>query len=503
MTNIILCGGSGTRLWPLSRTLMPKQFVKLFTKETSQGRFEGESLFQKTVERNQKACTSQFIVSNAEQYFLAVDQIEEHNQDNSKLNIAPSGNALGVQNSTFLLEPVGRNTAPAIALACLALDPEEIVLVTPSDHLIKDEKAYLQAVDHAKALAQENNLVTFGITPQYPETGFGYIQAEPENDECSILNVECFKEKPNLELAKQYLEENSKLSIQNSPLKWYWNSGMFCFKAGIFLEELQKYAPEIYNTCVSAFKDLKIQNSTLRIQHSQMEAIPSESIDYAVMEKSAKAKVVPSDIDWSDLGSFDALYEELPQDSKGNASTSSEDKIIAQDSSNNLILSEKLVATIDVNDLLIIDTADALLISKKGNSQKVKEVVKTLKERNSELPNIHVTAHRPWGTYTILDESDGYKVKRIVVNPGKRLSLQKHHHRSEHWIVVSGTAVVTRGTEEYAVNANESTYIPMGEVHRLENIGKIPLVMIEAQVGEYVGEDDIVRLSDDYQRAEQ
>jgi mannose-1-phosphate guanylyltransferase len=232
-----------------------------------------------------------------------------------------------------------------------------------------------------------------------------------------------------------------------------------------------------------------------------MEAIPSESIDYAVMEKSNKVKVVPSNIDWSDLGSFDALYEELPHDVDGNASQSIQhSKLIIQNSENNLIISDKQVAAIDIEDLIIIDTADALLVSKKGSSQKVKEVVKLLREQNSELPNIHVTAHRPWGTYTILDESEGYKVKRIVVKPGKRLSLQKHHHRSEHWIVVSGTAVVTRGTSTFTVNANESTYIPIGEIHRLENIGKIPLVMIEAQVGEYVGEDDIVRLEDDFQR---
>jgi len=482
MTNIILCGGSGTRLWPLSRTLMPKQFVKLFTKETSQGRFEGESLFQKTVERNQKVCDSQFIVSNAEQYFLAVDQIEEHNNDHSKFKI---------QNSKFLLEPVGRNTAPAIALACLALDPEEIVLVTPSDHLIKNGKAYLQAVDHAKALAQENNLVTFGITPQYPETGFGYIQAEPENGESGMMNVKLFHEKPDRETAEKYLKSNSTFNTQHSTL-FLWNSGMFCFKAGVFLEELKRYSPEIYEASKKAFENRKIQHSTLRIQHSQMEAIPSESIDYAVMEKSDKVKVIPSDIDWSDLGSFESLDEEID----------SSDSVININASNNLILSSKQVAAIDVEDLIIIDTADALLISKKGSSQKVKEVVKQLKEQNSELSNIHVTAHRPWGTYTILDESNGYKVKRIIVKPGKRLSLQKHYHRSEHWIVVSGTAVVTRGTEEYAVNANESTYIPMGEVHRLENVGKIPLVMIEAQVGEYVGEDDIVRIDDDFKRLE-
>ncbi|AKF24369.1 mannose-6-phosphate isomerase [Sulfurovum lithotrophicum] len=466
MTNIILCGGSGTRLWPLSRTLMPKQFVKLF---------EEESLFQKTVERNQKACDSQFIVSNTEQYFLAVDQIEEHNDDHSKLNI---------QHLTFLLEPVGRNTAPAIALACLALDPEETVLVTPSDHLIKDEVAYLEAVERAKALAVQGSLVTFGITPQYPETGFGYIEAEGED-------VRSFREKPDAQTAQSYLDAGN----------YYWNSGMFCFKAGTFLDELQSYAPEIFEASVKAYGQAK-KDDMIRISHEDMMAIPEDSIDYAVMEQSSRVKVVPSDIAWSDLGSFDALYEELPQDSNGNASSSLNSEIITQQASNNLILSEKLVAAIDVDDLLIVDTADALLVSQKGSSQKVKEVVKKLKERNSELPNIHVTAHRPWGTYTILDESNGYKVKRIVVKPGKRLSLQKHFHRSEHWIVVSGTATVTRGNKEYLVRANESTYIPMGEIHRLENVGKIDLVMIEAQVGEYVGEDDIVRLADDFKRME-
>ncbi len=458
MTNIILCGGSGTRLWPISRTLMPKQFVRLF---------DDRSLFQMTVERNAPLCNRQFIVSNQEQYFLAVDQLEE----------------LGNNEAKYLLEPVGRNTAPAIALACMALDPEEIVLVTPSDHLIKNEAAYQEAVQRAKRLAQENHLVTFGITPSYPETGFGYIEADGED-------VKSFKEKPDLETAKSYLEQGN----------YYWNSGMFCFKAGIFLEELQKHAPEIYETCVLAFENRKIQNSTLRIQYSQMESIPSESIDYAVMEKSDRVKVVPSDIDWSDLGSFDALAEELPKDKNGNTKNAHHINI---DSKNNLIMTYgKKIATIDIDDLIIIDTADALLISKKGSSQKVKQVVEKLKEKNSELTNIHTLAHRPWGTYEVLLDHDQYKIKRIIVKPGKRLSLQKHFHRNEHWIVVSGTATVTVGDKVKLIRPNESTYIKMGEVHRLENQGKIPVVLIEAQVGEYTGEDDIVRIEDDFARNE-
>ena len=277
---------------------------------------------------------------------------------------------------------------------------------------------------------------------------------------------------------------------------------MFCFKAGLFLEELNRYAPDIYATSHTAYTEAKY-DEMIRIHHKDMMAIPEESIDYAVMEKSDRVKVIPSSIGWSDLGSFDALYEALPKDKDHNALKFTDSTMpMIQNAKNNLIISEKQVALIDVDDLLIVDTADALLISKKGKSQKVKEVVNQLKARHSELPNIHVTAHRPWGTYTILDESKGYKVKRIVVKPGKRLSLQKHHHRSEHWIVVSGTALVTRGEKTYTINANESTYIPIGEVHRLENVGKIPLIMIEAQVGEYVGEDDIVRLEDDFKRME-
>ncbi|MDA3946195.1 MAG: mannose-1-phosphate guanylyltransferase/mannose-6-phosphate isomerase [Helicobacteraceae bacterium] len=483
MTNIILCGGNGTRLWPLSRTLMPKQFVKLF---------DGESLFQKTVARNQKSCDAQFIVSNAEQYFLAVDQIEEMALTNYKAD--------------YLLEPAGRNTAPAIALACFALAEDEIVLVTPSDHLIKDEEAYFEVVSKAKELAASDNLVTFGITPNYPETGFGYIEAIPSvvlGDESGVmsagLDVKSFKEKPERAVAEGYLAKNTKLKTQNSKLQYYWNSGMFCFRAGLFLEELKKHSPAIYEASLSAYNNAKI-DEMIRVSHAYMTAIPEDSIDYAVMEKSDRVKVVPSDIDWSDLGSFDALYEELPQDGSGNALSTKHFEAIIEGSNNNLIVSEKLVAAIDVDDLIIIDTADALLVTRKGSSQKVKEVVKMLKERNSELPNIHVTAHRPWGTYTILDEAESCKVKRIVVKPGKRLSLQKHHHRSEHWIIVSGTATVTRGTDEFLVRPNESTYIPMGELHRLENVGKIPLVMIEAQVGEYVGEDDIVRIEDDFKR---
>jgi len=454
MTNIILCGGNGTRLWPISRTLMPKQFVKLF---------EDKSLFQLTVERNSKVCREQFIVSNTEQYFLALDQLEELNKTNNR----------------YLLEPVGRNTAPAIALACMALDKEEIVLVTPSDHLIKDEEEYTKVLQTAQELAKKDNLVTFGITPSFAETGFGYIEANKQD-------VKAFHEKPNKETAQSYVEAGN----------YYWNSGMFMFKAGVFLEELEKYSPEIYSSCKKALQNTTVTELT-RIKHEDMAIIPEDSIDYAVMEKSDRVKVVASDIDWSDVGSFDALYEELPKDKNGNTQNS---KHISIDSKNNLILGkDKYVATIDVEDLIIVDTGDALLVSRKGSSQKVKQIVSQIK-KTTQLHNIHLTGYRPWGEYTVLEDTPGYKIKRIEVKPGKRLSLQKHYHRNEHWIVVSGTATVTVGTQTKLIRPNESTYIKMGEVHRLANNGKIPVILIEAQVGEYTGEDDIIRLDDDFKR---
>tara|TARA_R110002050_G_scaffold236179_3_gene372080 strand:- start:2587 stop:4011 length:1425 start_codon:yes stop_codon:yes gene_type:complete len=473
MTNLILCGGSGTRLWPISRTLMPKQFVKLFNDTPEHNLLKDnlprKSLFQLTVERNSKVCDKSFIVSNTEQYFLALDQLEE----NSKFKI---------QNSKFLLEPIGRNTAPAIALACMALDKEEIVLVTPSDHLIKNEIEYKKVINQAKEFATDNKLVTFGITPTFAETGYGYIESENKYD------VKAFHEKPDQNIATQYLKAGN----------YYWNSGMFMFKAGVFLDELKKYSPKIYETCKIAFDNKKDQNSTLRIQYSYMEAISSDSIDYAVMEKSNLVKVIPSDISWSDVGSFDSLYDELPKDENNN--TINENHICI-DSNNNLIYgNDRKIATVDMEDCIIVDTGDAILISKKGSSQKVKQVVQKLKEQKSELHNVHLTGHRPWGTYTILEDSPGYKIKRIEVKSGCRLSLQKHFHRNEHWIVVSGCATVTIEDKTFILNPNESTYIKAGQLHRLENQGKLPLVIIEAQVGEYTGEDDIVRIDDDFKR---
>jgi mannose-1-phosphate guanylyltransferase len=455
MTNIILCGGNGTRLWPISRTLMPKQFVKLFS---------NKSLFQLTVDRNSKVCDSSYIVSNTEQYFLALDQLEE----------------LGKVKNKYLLEPIGRNTAPAIALACMNLDYDEIVLVTPSDHLIKNEIEYEKVLEKAKEFVNDNKLVTFGITPTFAETGFGYIESK------NTFDVKAFHEKPDFKTATSYLEAGN----------YYWNSGMFMFKAGVFLEELQKYSPEIFDTSKQALQNAT-KDEIIRIKHDDMFNIPEDSIDYAVMEKSNIVKVIPSNINWSDVGSFDALYDELPKDENGNTINPNH---IGIDSKNNLVYgNDRVIATVDMEDCIIVDTGDAILISKKGSSQKVKQVVNEIR-KTTQLHNIHLTGHRPWGTYTVLEESAGYKIKRIEVKPGCRLSLQKHFHRNEHWIVVSGTATVTVGDETRLVRPNESTYIKMGEIHRLENQGKIPVVLIEAQVGEYTGEDDIVRISDDFKR---
>ncbi|NLG39783.1 MAG: mannose-1-phosphate guanylyltransferase/mannose-6-phosphate isomerase [Fibrobacter sp.] len=457
MVNLILCGGSGTRLWPISRTLMPKQFARLFN---------GTSLFQKTVETNSKLCSSQFIVSNADQYFLAKDQI----------------GASYLKATKFLLEPIGRNTAPAIALACLNLDPNAIVLVTPSDHVIKNTDAYMKVLERARTLASEGFLVTFGIKPTSPETGYGYIESKGED-------VIRFVEKPNAEQAQKYLEAGNFL----------WNSGIFCFKASTFLDELQKYSPDILKASKAANNNASVEDSLYRIHIEDMALIPANSIDYAVMEKSKLVKVVPSDIDWSDLGSFDSLYHEYTHDENGN---NINPKHLSVNSKNSLVIgSQRLISTIDLDEMLIVDTPDALLVAPLKSSQKVKNVVDQLKKLNSDLPKVPQTVNRPWGTYSVLESSDRYKMKRIEVKPGERLSLQKHLHRSEHWVVVSGTATVTVGEKVFLVRPNESTYIPAGEVHRLQNEGRLPLVIVEVQVGEYTGEDDIFRVEDDYKRS--
>ena len=459
MINLILCGGSGTRLWPISRSLMPKQFARLF---------DGASLFQRTVKTNSRICSAQYIVSNAEQYFLAKDQLEEVHANDVR----------------FLLEPVGRNTAPAIALACLGLNPDDIVLVSPSDHVIRKTDAYEECLRKAEIFAEKGFMVTFGITPTGPETGYGYIESDGED-------VKRFVEKPNLETAKKYVESG----------KFFWNSGIFCFKVSTFLDELATYSPDILTAAKIAFANAKKENkdALVRVDHEDMMNIPSNSIDYAVMEKSSKVKVVPSDIGWSDLGAFDSLYGEYDHDENGNNVNA---KHLGIGSKNSLVLGgQRQICTIDLDNMLIVDTPDALLVAPLASSQKVKKVVDELKARGSDLPTVPQTVNRPWGTYSVLESTDRYKMKRIVVRPGERLSLQKHLHRSEHWVVVSGTATVTVGDKVFYVRPNESTYIPSGTPHRLQNEGKLPLVIVEVQVGEYTGEDDIIRMQDDYKRS--
>lgn len=461
MINLVLSGGSGTRLWPISREQFPKQFAPLFT---------GMSLFQKTVQRNQALCQKTLVVCNESHYFVARDQL--HDLSNNSLNIQ------------FLLEPCARNTAPAIALACLTLAEDELVLVTPSDHLIENGVAYEAAVKSAKLLAQQNQLVTFGVPPHSPDTGFGYLQTDGD----TVLS---FKEKPCKASAEAYLKQGNYL----------WNSGLFCFKAGLFLEELQQHAPDIYQACLQAFSEMNATKSNplekrdyLRVPLSAMQAIPAESIDYAVMEKSRRVKVISTDMKWQDLGSFEALSAEFKTDKHKNTLN---DNNILIDAHNNFIFNDqRLISLIDVDDLMVIDTADALLIARKGAGQKIRKVVETLKQRNSELPNSHQTVHRPWGTYTVLESAEHYKIKRLVVHAGKSLSLQSHQHRSEHWIVISGTATVTIGEQILSVFPNQSTYIPIGEKHRLANQTTAPLTLIEAQVGETISESDIQRFSE-------
>ncbi len=456
MNLVVLCGGNGTRLWPVSRSLFPKQFVK-FTDE--------ESLFQKTLARNSGLGQSFTVVINQEQYFLGLDQLEE----------------LGLENEArFVLEPVGRNTAPAIALAAFWSAPDEILMVVPSDHIIENLVSYNQAVETAVAFARENKLVTFGIRPGYAETGFGYLEVDGNT-------VKSFREKPDLETAKGYVFSGNYL----------WNSGMFCFKAGVFLEELKKHSPDIFDECLRTYQNSS-RDKLLKPRAADMKAIRSESIDYAVMEKSSELRVVPLDVGWNDLGSFDALDGILPKDENGN--TRSQGAVHLNSKNNFVLTSNRLVSTIDVEDLIVIDTNDALLVTKKGSSQKVKDLVQEVNKTREALTTLHSEVHRPWGTYTVLEDTAGYKVKKINVRPGARLSLQYHHHRSEHWIVVSGTATVTIGERTFELKQNESTYIPKEVKHRLENLGTTDLVIIEAQIGEYLKEDDIVRVQDDYLR---
>lgn len=485
---VILSGGSGTRLWPLSRELYPKQFLALITDKT---------LFQETVQRLEGlqddeagdiAQLPPMVICNEEHRFLVAEQLRQINSGNGGI----------------LLEPFGRNTAPALTLAALhatRTGQDPLLLVMPADHVIQGTTDFHRAVHTAARLAEQDYLVTFGIVPTAPETGYGYIQqGEPVSEttpHASPLTphlIASFAEKPDAATAQRYIESGDYL----------WNSGMFVMKASAWLKAIRQYRPDIAEACERSYTDGSQDADFYRMDKAAFEACPSDSIDYAVMEKlgtqggSAQGALVPLDAGWSDVGAWSALWEVREKDSDGNALHGDVSTLNAR---NNLIHAHsRLVTAIGVEDLAIIETGDAVLISRRDQVQDVKNIVASLKADERQEHLNHRCVHRPWGTYETIDLGQRYQVKRITVNPGASLSLQMHHHRAEHWIVVTGTARVTRGEDVYLVSENESTFIPLGTKHRLENPGKFPLEMIEVQSGSYLGEDDIVRFEDIYNR---
>ena len=465
---IIMAGGSGTRLWPLSRSLYPKQFLSLINEN---------SLLQETLKRlDGLNCLPPVIVSNNEHRFIVAEQLRQ----------------FGVDDFQIILEPVGRNTAPAVALAALKaleLHGDHHMLVLAADHAIQDIEAFHAAVLAAEQESVDNKLVTFGIVPTKPETGYGYIK-KGEQVKNSVFKVNSFVEKPDLETAKNYLEQKCYL----------WNSGMFMFKASVYLDELKKFRPDILAACKESLSSASTDLDFIRLNSDVFAECPDESIDYAVMEKTQDCVVIPLDADWSDIGSWTSLWEISEKDEHENVSHGD---VINYNSRNNYIYSEgSLISTVGVNNLIIVQTKDALLVAQQDNVQDIKKIVEILKKQKRSEHISHREVYRPWGRYDSVERGDRYQVKRITVKPGECLSTQMHHHRAEHWVVVAGTAKVTCGERTYFVTENESTFIPIGTVHTLENPGKIPLEVIEIQSGVYLGDDDIVRLSDKYGRVE-
>jgi mannose-1-phosphate guanylyltransferase/mannose-6-phosphate isomerase len=469
---VLLSGGSGTRLWPLSREAYPKQFLPLAGDDT---------MLQATWRRVAALSdAAPLVVANEEHRFLVAEQLR----------------LIGAPQARIVLEPVGRNTAPAIAVAALIAradpqheDGDPLLLVLPSDHVVRDADAFRAAVRAAAPAAEQGALVTFGILPKAPETGFGYIQAAAGDGVRKVLR---FVEKPDLATARAYLEEGG----------YYWNSGMFLFRASRYLEELAKYRPDILAAARAACEHLDPDDPThdsvfLRLDRDAFAAAPSESIDYAVMENTDAAMVLAVDIGWNDVGSWSALWEVSEQDGDGNAHHGD---VIAIDTRNSYAYARRLVALVGVDDLIVVETDDAVLVAAKDKVQEVKQVVARLKAEQRSQAALHREVHRPWGSYDSVDVGDGFQVKRIKVKPGAALSLQSHNRRAEHWIVVRGTARVTRNNDVFELFANQSTYIPIGAKHRLENPGAEMLELIEVQSGDYLGEDDIVRYEDVYGR---
>ena len=466
---VILSGGAGSRLWPISREALPKPFIRLP---------DGETLLLKTMRRAAAVAEEAGVltVTNREYFFLTRDQYD---------GLGKKAPAL-----EFLLEPVGRNTAPAICAAALhalrAHGADAVLLVLPADHLIRDEAGFREAVAEAKRLAGEGWLVTFGIAPTRPETGFGYIEAG-EALSGSAFAVKRFVEKPALEAAKGFLAEGT----------YSWNSGMFCARADAIVAAMRSHAGALLAAVEGALEAEDAVKTPRVLAEAHFARAPDVSFDYAVMEKAQKRAVVRGTFDWSDVGSWAALAELTPADAEGNRVAG---EAVLVDAGDCFIQSDRVVAAVGVQHLLIVDTADALLVAERGRAQDVKAVVERLKLASHESVRLHRTVHRPWGTYTVLEEGPRFKIKRIVVKPGAALSLQMHHHRSEHWVVVAGMAKVVCGEEEKFLRPDESTYIRAGTAHRLSNPGSIDCVMIEVQAGDYVGEDDIVRMEDKYGR---
>jgi mannose-1-phosphate guanylyltransferase/mannose-6-phosphate isomerase len=467
---VILSGGSGTRLWPMSRTLYPKQLLRLLG---------GDSLLQQTVRRvsARDRYARPLLVANEEHRFIIAEQLRE----------------IGAEPRAVLLEPIGRNTAPAACVAALALvetDPDPLMLVMPSDHIIAEEAAFAAAIDNAAAAARRGSLVSFGITPERPETGYGYILRGAAFDGVSgVFRIAQFVEKPGPDQAQAYLASGEHL----------WNGGIFLFPARLFLDELERLRPDIVAACRGAVAEAKHDADFIRLGKEAFTACPTDSIDYAVMEHTHHAAVVPVTMGWNDVGSWDALWEISAKDSAGNSIAGN---VVAEDTRNCYFRSEAgLLAAIGVKDLVVVVTGDAVMLAPRDRTQEVRQLVARLVDERREEAEALPTVHRPWGTYKSLHNGHRVQVKHIMVKPGGQLSLQMHHHRAEHWIVVHGTAKIRRGEEEMILTEDQSTYIPLGTAHRLENPGKIPLHLIEVQSGSYLGEDDIIRLEDSYGRS--
>lgn len=470
---VILSGGAGERLWPVSRRMHPKPFLEV----------AGMPLLQHSLERAALVSDEALIVTNQDHYHLTERLVS---------------NMSGAPNISYILEPKGRNTAPAIALAtrhAREIYGEEIIcLVLAADHLISGDDNFRLAVAQATEQAQDGNLVVFGIRPTAPETGYGYLEVAAAGDAPQTL--QSFVEKPDRETAEKYLAEG----------RYYWNSGMFCFAAGVMAENLSIHAPDVWVASESAFHDATQEGAITRFEQDSFDAQPNISIDYAVMEKAGKIAMVSASFVWSDVGSWDAVAKSYETDSLGNSANGvGADKLHQIDTVNTHIESishlDRTIATIGLDSLVIIDTPDALLVAERNKVQEVKNIVASLKSSGEvEITDLPAIVHRPWGTYATLKEEVGYQVKRITVVPGQKLSLQYHHKRSEHWVVTQGKALVQIGDEEYELNSGDYRFIPLGEKHRLSNIGEVELVLIEVQCGSYLGEDDIVRLDDIYGR---